>query len=161
MSADKYPIDIERLTKGQDYDLEAAGVLRTKATSRRRQLELLNICQHVQRMCDAAGMCMSLRVVGDRCIRVMTDDEAARYHDRHAAGAVRKLGQQAFRLRANVDASALTEEGRKEHERAVAHRAMQYLAARAPIGRLRQLHGADLRKIESDERPNPFRRGTA
>lgn len=156
-----YPLDVQALEKGVNYDLEGKGIFDTKPTDDRRKLELLAVRDEVQGLADAAGLKMSLRIIGNSTLRVMTDSEADDYHDRHSEIAVRKLGRHVHSLQSRVDHSALTPEQKARHLRHINRRGMQYMAARLSEATHRRILGeAKVSRLtdQTKERPNPFKR---
>jgi hypothetical protein len=160
MDAAEWPLDVTALQKGEDYDVFAMGIATGQPGSARARLELLRIREVIQQKANDEGLTMSLRTKGDRHIRVMTDDEAATYHDARASGAVAKLGRQVRCLAKNVDRSKLIPDRQREHDGNIARRAMQYLAATRPRKHVTDSKAASfLKRILPPGRPNPFKEG--
>ncbi len=158
METSHHPIDLAELRKGENYDMEARGVLTTSADHPHRKLELLCLRDEIQRMCEDAGLCMSLICKGDRIIRVMTDSEAADYHDKQSALAIAKLGRQVKRLRGNVDRGNLDEIQQQQHAQSLARRSLQYMAVRLPAKKQAKMIGKRAQKLidQTSNQPNPF-----
>lgn len=111
-----YPIDFDTIEKGSNVSPEAIehayGLRRTDPKYRLKQLDLRD------RIVDelaVRGLRVTVKLVGDS-LRVLTDEEAARYNpdmfDRSIRGAAR-----AHQRNTHVDPSQLTEEQRARHER--------------------------------------------
>lgn len=161
MMAERYPFDIQILVKGQEYDMQDMGLLPAALSDARRRLRLLELRDTVQRQADAAGKCMSIVTKGDRILRVMTDSEASEYHDKRSGLALHALRTQVDSLRKRVDRGLLTDEQKERHERSIARRGMQYMAAMLPMSKHRQiLDEKRVRRLEDNtkDRPNPFKR---
>jgi hypothetical protein len=148
VNASTYPMDPKALAKGHNYDLSSL-IPHPKGCGK-YSLALLKLRDQMQAMADDAGLTLSLIIRGDM-IRCLTDSEAAQYHDRAAGNAVSKLGRNLRMMCQNVDASALTDDERREHQQSINHRALQYLAVRKPITRLRQDAARNIGAVTDDD----------
>src|SRR6056297_584405 len=154
MEITRYPLDVMDLVKGEEYDMRS--VMSSRAGTPQARLELLSLRDHLQQTANEAGLVLSLRTKGETIIRVMTDPEAARYHDTSARNAVAKLGRQVVSMVKNVDRSKLAPDELATHERSISHRALQYMAAKKPTKHITSTEGgAFIRQIQQGERPNP------
>ena len=134
--SDKYPIDVLTLVRGQHYNMRAIGLMQSDPGSSKTSLELLRLKTDIEKEIARVGRRMSIRIEGEDTIYVMTDYEAAEYHDRQCHKAIRSMRSHIDKAQTNVDPSMLTVDERARHERQIALRAAQYFAL-SNVGRKR------------------------
>lgn len=129
-TAEVYPLDVTRLTKGQDIPQpECERIAGVSATHSRYQWELLALRMHIIRESSMFGRPLSVAIRGNS-LHVNTDAEASDYHAKLAKEAERSVHRNCHMIRHAVDAGNLTEEQRRVHDRRVAIIAMKSASLR-------------------------------
>jgi len=154
-----WPLDIATLVKGTEIDPVQMELIRPagKIGEARYQMELMALSQQLLKQAERRHLPMSFRITHDK-IRVMTDSEAADYHDRNLASSLRRMKRESFRQRSLVDRGNLTDVEKEKHARSTALWALRIQAASKP---LRALEKAEKQKQitaagVAPKHPNPF-----
>jgi len=130
LTAEHYPCDPELVQKGQSIPPHELGLSFAQQHTRGYQLALLRKRDEVMRMMDDIKRPVSI-VCKKGTLYVLTDSEAAVYHDKRASDAMSGIGRQSKHLRHRVDRSKLSEEEQSDYDKVIRIHAARYLSARS------------------------------
>lgn len=126
---EKHPFDFDALKKGDViYAEQIERLSNTKRSDRAYQLKLLGFREQLQRELESRGMPVTVRIDHDNLI-ILTDSEAAAYNAAWFNSRKRQLLTCHYRS-LQIDTSALDEDERKRHERAIMSQGAQIAAMR-------------------------------
>jgi hypothetical protein len=123
----RWPLDVRTLRKGQRLTPQECAEILGKPEP--EAMDLLGLREYIMDASEDAGLNFSVRVDAGG-IRINEDAEASEYHARECERAERKLGRNFRRLCRTVDASALNDEQRAQHETSVRVQALKVAALR-------------------------------
>lgn len=116
---DTWPIDVRKLTKGQDLPVtQCEEILGARQNTTRYQFALMQLREWIMTQSAFIGMPLSISMRAGG-LHVNTDGEASRYHDKLAKEGERSIRRNFSHLCRTVNTNLLTEHEKQAHEQHV------------------------------------------
>ena len=130
--ASMFPLDPRKLVKGETLDPVALGLIQSKPGTVKYSTDLMKLSGDIGRAIDRMKCAVSVCIVGHN-IKVMTDAEAAQYHDDMADRGLRMMARHAAHMRRRIDRGLLDDSQKENHLRNSALWALRVSSARKPM----------------------------
>lgn len=144
----KAPIDVRTLEKGHDYDpIELGLMTNVKPTDRRYSLLLMKLVDRINFDIEVLGLQLSVCTYHNM-IRVNTDSQAIRYHDKEATNSLVRMARNAQRIGTRIDARNLNSDEENTRLRLMFLWGHRVSAAYSDPQRVKPATDTDQKKIE-------------